>query len=379
MGGANRVQERGADTGLFELAQRARGRARRRGDSLAQRDRMHVLVAQQLGVPSMVWITSWLEISRERPSSTPASIIDSTSSEKYAGPEPETAVTTSMYGSATRTTGPRWRSASSARLRWASSAWAPAQMAAIPSRTMAGVFGIARITGTPSGRRLSYQSVESAAATDSSVCSGPSARPDLREQRRSVLRLDRDDHERRTGRRGRVIGLDGRSVALGQLVPALLAARGERQIGRGAPAGLEEAAHERLAEPAGAQDRDAVAQEAPLTCVGSWPEQPVAPELAHGVDDRQQRLALVAQRVLDARRRLGEAAAKQDALGLERLQPLGQRARRDSGAGALELLEAARALGHVVQQDRRPLRRDDVGGRRDRAAARVVDLPHRPV
>ena len=47
----------------------------------------------------------------------------------------------------------------------------------MPSRTMAGVFGIARITGTPSGRRLSYQSVESAAATESSVCSGPSAGP----------------------------------------------------------------------------------------------------------------------------------------------------------------------------------------------------------
>ena len=48
-------------------------------------------------VPSIVWTTSCVDISRERPSRIPASIIASASSAKYAGPEPETAVTASMY------------------------------------------------------------------------------------------------------------------------------------------------------------------------------------------------------------------------------------------------------------------------------------------
>ena len=47
-------------------------------------------------VPSIVWTTSWVEISRERPSRSPASIIASARSAKYAGPEPETAVTASI-------------------------------------------------------------------------------------------------------------------------------------------------------------------------------------------------------------------------------------------------------------------------------------------
>ena len=45
-------------------------------------------------------------------------------------------------------------------------------------------------------------------------------------------------------------------------------------------------------------------------------------ELAHGVDDRQERLALVRQLVLDARRRLGIAAAGEDAFRLEHAQCL---------------------------------------------------------
>ena len=47
-------------------------------------------------VPSIVWTTSCVETSRESPSRIPASIIASASSAKYAGPEPETAVTASM-------------------------------------------------------------------------------------------------------------------------------------------------------------------------------------------------------------------------------------------------------------------------------------------
>ena len=50
-------------------------------------------------VPSIVCTTSWVETSRERPSRMPASIIASARSAKYAGPEPETAVTASMWPS----------------------------------------------------------------------------------------------------------------------------------------------------------------------------------------------------------------------------------------------------------------------------------------
>src|SRR5580765_1389265 len=117
-------------------------------------------------VPSIVWTTNWVETSRERPSRIPASIIASASSAKYAGPEPDTAVTA-----------PRWLSASSATRRCRSSAWAPAQIPAIPSCTVAGRFGIARTTGTPSATWRSIAAVGIAAATESTVCSGVSTPP----------------------------------------------------------------------------------------------------------------------------------------------------------------------------------------------------------
>ena len=128
-------------------------------------------------VPSIVWTTSWVEISRERPSRRPASIIASARSAKYAGPEPETAVTASMWRSGTRTTEPRWASASSASVTCASSACAPAQSPAIPSCTVDGVFGIARTTGTPAARWRSIVAVGVAAATVRTVCSGVIAVP----------------------------------------------------------------------------------------------------------------------------------------------------------------------------------------------------------
>ena len=73
-------------------------------------------------------------------------------------------------------------------------------------------------------------------------------------------------------------------------------------------------------------------------------DQPVVAEAAHRLDDRQQRVALAGQLVLDARRRLGVALALDDPLLLEHVQPLGERARADPRAGVLELGEAARAL-----------------------------------
>src|SRR5215218_10760804 len=47
-------------------------------------------------VPSMVCTTSWVDTSRDSPSRIPASIMASASKAKYAGPDPETAVTASM-------------------------------------------------------------------------------------------------------------------------------------------------------------------------------------------------------------------------------------------------------------------------------------------
>src|SRR6476469_10991194 len=48
--------------------------------------------------------------------------------------------------------------------------------------------------------------------------------------------------------------------------------------------------------------------------------EPLAAVAAHVLDQRQQRLALVRQRVLDARRDLGKGVAGDDALILERAQ-----------------------------------------------------------
>src|SRR5829696_5542546 len=126
---------------------------------------------RSLAVPNIVCTTSSVVSSRDRPRRMPASIIDSARSAKYAGPEPETAVTASMYRSGTRTTRPTWSSTSSARARCSSLAWAPAHSPATPSCTVAGVFGIARRTGTPGGTRSSIADVGTAAAIESTVWS----------------------------------------------------------------------------------------------------------------------------------------------------------------------------------------------------------------
>src|SRR5688500_18366067 len=121
--------------------------------------------------PSIVWTTSWVDTSRERPSRMPASIIASARSAKYAGPEPDTAVTASIAVSGRRTTRPRFESTLSARSRFSSPACAPAHSPAIPSCTVDGAFGIARTTGTPFASRDSICEVGIAAATERTVCS----------------------------------------------------------------------------------------------------------------------------------------------------------------------------------------------------------------
>src|SRR5215471_19987596 len=93
--------------------------------------------------------------------------------------------------------------------------------------------------------------------------------------------------------------------------------------------------------------------------------EPLVPVLAHRIDDREERLALLGEAVLDPWRRLDEALPLEDPLGLEGAEPLGERARADALARALELGEAARPLGQVVNEQRRPLGADDLGGGRD--------------
>src|SRR6478736_9648296 len=105
-------------------------------------------------------------------------------------------------------------------------------------------------------------------------------------------------------------------------------------------------------------------------------DDPLVPEAAHLVDDRQERLALLGQLVLDARGRLGVAAADDDLFLLERAQALGERSRADALAGVLELREAARAFREIVDEHGSPLRAEDLGAGCDRAG-RVVNRVHR--
>src|SRR4051812_48229684 len=68
--------------------------------------------------------------------------------------------------------------------------------------------------------------------------------------------------------------------------------------------------------------------------------QPAAAVLAHRLDDRDEREALLGQRVLDARWHLGERGPLDDALLLQRPEAQGERARADALQRALELAEA---------------------------------------
>src|SRR3954454_1561687 len=111
----------------------------------------------------------------------------------------------------------------------------------------------------------------------------------------------------------------------------------------------------------------------PLRGLGDHPR---VPEAAHLPDDREERASLLGQLVLDAGRRFRIAAPDRNALPLEHVEPLGERARADAGARVLELHEPARAFGHVMDDQRRPFGGDDLCRRRDRAA-RAVSLVHR--
>ena len=207
-------------------------------------------------VPSIVWTTSCVEISRERPRRIPPRSSPPRGSAKYAGPEPETAVIASSDVSGTRTTAPRCESASSARSRCSSPACAPAQRPAMPSWTVDGVFGIARTTGTRSASRLSIRDVGIAAATERTVCSGRISVPISPRRPSMSCGLTAMTTRRRAG--GRVVVgqrcLD--AVALAQLGDALGPTGSRGDLGRLAPARREQPGDQRLADASGAEDRD---------------------------------------------------------------------------------------------------------------------------
>src|SRR5437764_829526 len=79
-------------------------------------------------------------------------------------------------------------------------------------------------------------------------------------------------------------------------------------------------------------------------------DQPGVPEAAHLLDDRQERVALVGQLVLDPRRRFRIAVPRDDALVLEDAEAFRERPRTDAGARVLELREAPRPLREVVDE-----------------------------
>ena len=97
--------------------------------------------------------------------------------------------------------------------------------------------------------------------------------------------------------------------------------------------------------------------------------QPLLAVGAHRLDDRDERAALGGERVLDARRDLGERLALDDALLLQRAQAQREGARGDALERALELAEAEPALREVTDHEHRPLAAHDVGGPADWAVA----------
>src|SRR5688500_3475680 len=86
---------------------------------------------------------------------------------------------------------------------------------------------------------------------------------------------------------------------------------------------------------------------------------------AHVVDQRHERLALVGERVLDARRHLGVRVAFDDAVLLEAAKTKRERSRADSGERPLELAEPLGATREVANDEKGPLAGDDLGGATD--------------
>ena len=96
--------------------------------------------------PTSNWRTNASEISGDKPAPTADEIRASATKNIYAGPEPEIAVTASNNFSSTRTTVPTLPNTDSAHSMSARTHCEDPLIAAAPSPTSAGVFGIARTT-----------------------------------------------------------------------------------------------------------------------------------------------------------------------------------------------------------------------------------------
>ena len=99
----------------------------------------------------MVWDASSVATAAMRPDATPASTSASTNRKKYAGPDPETAVTASIWLSGTVSTPPTDSNSADTALSCSSLANRPGASALTPAPTSMGALGITRITGDPAG------------------------------------------------------------------------------------------------------------------------------------------------------------------------------------------------------------------------------------
>src|SRR4051812_6687420 len=86
----------------------------------------------------------------------------------------------------------------------------------------------------------------------------------------------------------------------------------------------------------------------------------LAPD-AHGEEDAVQLAALVGEAVLDADGALGVDGARDEAARLQLAQVLAEDLGADAADGALELVEAHRRAGQLVEDDEVPLLADDLG------------------
>ena len=226
-------------------------------------------------LPNIVCTTSFVDTSRLSPSRRPASIIASASSAKYAGPEPESAVTASRSTSETRTTAPRWPSASSASARSASPAERPAAIPAIPSCTSEGAFGIARTTLASGERWRSMNVVVTPAATERITCSEVTSDAISPSTVEMSCGLTATMTSEAPATASTLDEPTAHAVALTQLLDTLGPADGHRELVGAAPARAQETPEERLAEAPGAEDRDPPghrrpANDVPWLCDGAW-------------------------------------------------------------------------------------------------------------
>ena len=244
----DRVQERGADARLLELADRGDRRPARRGHRLAQLDRVHPLVAQQLRRAEHRLHDELSSRPRAtgragcRPRSSPRRAARSTRARS-----PRRAVIASIASSGTAHDAAEVRAA---RPRASASCSSPACAPGADARH-ALVHGRRRVRHRADDRhavgRCAPRScaVGIAAATESTVCSAVSRRADLAEQRLDVLRLHGEHDERRRPRSHPRSRSSPRRRSRSRSSATRASRRRDDDVG---PAGAEQPGEQRLAD-----------------------------------------------------------------------------------------------------------------------------------